>query len=441
MRSYIKAFKNYANFSGRTSRKDFWMFIIIDFILFMIFVSIETVLGWHTVYSYSPYKGIGYISTVYTVISFLPHLSVQVRRLHDIGKDGTWLLLSLVPGGGLIVLYWCAKASMQEENKYGIPYRKESTKKDSYTEGAEALKASKHVEHENQDDMKLLKQFLLQGMLRNASPERRNAIHNGQRPMDEDYGYDAQNPVCTASIDDSEEYLSKLKTPEGESLIWRREGSVTLKHLHGVDDVSVDIYALMLNDVLYKKICICPYGKEAAGVPKGLSVVEKNASDFILEDFTGKEELSVASKATADYISRMKTVKPESLIDKGSKELDVKGGLKKSGRMTLIICAIFLFCSLAGNVYLYSQNMKIAHEAEVWSDMLDEAQDDRRELLDWKYKVQDEYDYFHKHAVFCSDWNNYYHSYECSDWDTSGFYIFNTENAKYQGYRACPRCQ
>ena len=85
--------------------------------------------------------------------------------------------------------------------------------------------------------------------------------------------------------------------------------------------------------------------------------------------------------------------------------------------------------------------MKIAHEAEVWSDMLDEAQDDRRELLDWKYKVQDEYDYFHKHAVFCSDWNNYYHSYECSDWDTSGFYIFNTENAKYQGYRACPRCQ
>ena len=69
MRSYIKAFKNYANFSGRTSRKDFWMFIIIDFILFMIFVSIETVLGWHTVYSYSPYKGIGYISTVYTVSS------------------------------------------------------------------------------------------------------------------------------------------------------------------------------------------------------------------------------------------------------------------------------------------------------------------------------------------------------------------------------------
>lgn len=72
--------------------------------------------------------------------------------------------------------------------------------------------------------------------------------------------------------------------------------------------------------------------------------------------------------------------------------------------------------------------------AESWSK-------DYRELKEDYDKVHREMSFFHDYAVIVGNGNRY-HSYGCSYLDRSaGFYIFNRENARYQGYRPCPHCQ
>ena len=54
-------------------------------------------------------------------IHIVPSLTVQVRRLHDIGKSGAWYLLTFVPFGGLVLLYWACCASEPGSNYYDGP--------------------------------------------------------------------------------------------------------------------------------------------------------------------------------------------------------------------------------------------------------------------------------------------------------------------------------
>ena len=88
---YIDAFKHYFDFQGRTGRKAFWYFVLWNFI-------ISFVLSWIS-------KD---LANVYSLIVLIPSLAIGVRRLHDIGKSGWWILLSLIPIIGwiwLIILY------------------------------------------------------------------------------------------------------------------------------------------------------------------------------------------------------------------------------------------------------------------------------------------------------------------------------------------------
>lgn len=62
--------------------------------------------------------------------------------------------------------------------------------------------------------------------------------------------------------------------------------------------------------------------------------------------------------------------------------------------------------------------------------------------LKLKYdRISGKADFYERYAVIVGNSNSYYHSYGCPDLDDSYFYIFNTENARYQGYRPCPYCQ
>ena len=50
----------------------------------------------------------------------LPSLGIAVRRLHDIGKSGWWIFISLIPLiGAIILLVWWCKDSQMEPNEYG----------------------------------------------------------------------------------------------------------------------------------------------------------------------------------------------------------------------------------------------------------------------------------------------------------------------------------
>jgi len=57
---------------------------------------------------------------IYALAALVPSLAVDVRRLHDIGKSGWWLLIAFVPiVGGIILLVWCATDSQPGDNQYG----------------------------------------------------------------------------------------------------------------------------------------------------------------------------------------------------------------------------------------------------------------------------------------------------------------------------------
>lgn len=106
---YLKVLKEYVNFKGRARRKEYWMFALIHFIICVILSSIQSMADMGTV-----------LSTIYSLAVFLPALAVTVRRLHDTGKTGWWVLISLVPVVGFIVMIvFLVGDSAAGDNEYG----------------------------------------------------------------------------------------------------------------------------------------------------------------------------------------------------------------------------------------------------------------------------------------------------------------------------------
>jgi uncharacterized membrane protein YhaH (DUF805 family) len=119
---YLAVLKKYAVFGGRARRKEYWMFLLFNLIFLAVATILDTVLKLN--FGRLPY---GWIYTVYALAVVIPSLAVAIRRLHDVGKSGWWLLIALVPLIGaiwLLVLY--VKDSQPGENQYG-PNPKEIT--------------------------------------------------------------------------------------------------------------------------------------------------------------------------------------------------------------------------------------------------------------------------------------------------------------------------
>jgi uncharacterized membrane protein YhaH (DUF805 family) len=108
MNWYTAVLKKYATFSGRARRKEYWMFTLINMIIITVLQIIDFTIGTM------------FISGIYSLIVFLPSLAVAVRRLHDIGKSGWWLLINIIPVIGFIVMIvFLVKDSEPGPNKYG----------------------------------------------------------------------------------------------------------------------------------------------------------------------------------------------------------------------------------------------------------------------------------------------------------------------------------
>ena len=108
MNYFIDPIKNYVNFSGRATRKEYWMFILIYIILSILLSILDGVL-WTN----------GILSLVFALFMFLPSLAIAVRRLHDIGKSGWWILISLIPFIWPIWLLVLLVLKSDGDNKYG----------------------------------------------------------------------------------------------------------------------------------------------------------------------------------------------------------------------------------------------------------------------------------------------------------------------------------
>lgn len=115
MNWYIKVLKDYAVFSGRARRKEFWLFVLFHILIVFGVSLVDVAIGTANVY-----QGIGLLSGLYLVAVFMPGLAVTVRRLHDRGLTGWLALIGLIPFvGGLIMLVLMALPGTPEDNAYG----------------------------------------------------------------------------------------------------------------------------------------------------------------------------------------------------------------------------------------------------------------------------------------------------------------------------------
>lgn len=109
-------FSNYANFKGRSTRSEYWWWSLALFITFMVL----TVLMSLSVYSKLLYLFWGIMMLLALAIA-IPNLALSIRRLHDVGKSGWWLLINLVPfGGGIVFLVFTLQPS-EGANKWREP--------------------------------------------------------------------------------------------------------------------------------------------------------------------------------------------------------------------------------------------------------------------------------------------------------------------------------
>lgn len=115
MNWYLKVLKNYAVFSGRARRKEYWMFVLFNVIFAIVAIILDNILG-------TAIEGVGYgfFYIIYALAVLIPSLAVAVRRLHDVGKSGWWIFISLVPIIGAIwILVLLFTNSETGDNQYG----------------------------------------------------------------------------------------------------------------------------------------------------------------------------------------------------------------------------------------------------------------------------------------------------------------------------------
>jgi len=115
MHYYLLAFKKYLDFSGRARRAEYWYFYLFNLIFLFVTMFLDSRMG-------LKFSGqtFGVIYLIYALACLLPSIAVAVRRLHDIGKSGWMLFISLIPIAGAIwLLVLLVRDSNPGDNKYG----------------------------------------------------------------------------------------------------------------------------------------------------------------------------------------------------------------------------------------------------------------------------------------------------------------------------------
>ena len=115
MNWYVEVLKKYAVFGGRASRKEYWYYVLFNFLVTFLLSIVDGVTG-----TLSSETGMGLLGGIYTLAVLIPSIAVAVRRLHDTHRSGWWLLIGLLPLIGFIVLLvFMVQDSQPGENQYG----------------------------------------------------------------------------------------------------------------------------------------------------------------------------------------------------------------------------------------------------------------------------------------------------------------------------------
>ena len=125
MKWFIKAFRQYADFSGRASRQEFWMFVLFNLLLAMAWAFVAGLLTGLFGGSFDQESRLIFmykLIAIYYAVTAVPAMAVGVRRLHDTGRSGWWMLIGLVPlvGSIWLIVLMCSDDN-PGDNRYGSP--------------------------------------------------------------------------------------------------------------------------------------------------------------------------------------------------------------------------------------------------------------------------------------------------------------------------------
>ena len=114
MEWFLLPWQRYAEFDGRSRRKEYWLFTLGNTVAMLLLGMLSGMMGNRSI------GIVGIMFFIYCIASIIPSLAVSIRRLHDTGRSGWWFLISLVPlVGGIILLVFSIQDSDAGTNAYG----------------------------------------------------------------------------------------------------------------------------------------------------------------------------------------------------------------------------------------------------------------------------------------------------------------------------------
>jgi uncharacterized membrane protein YhaH (DUF805 family) len=109
MNYYTQVLSKYAEFNGRARRSEYWYFVLINIVISIVIYLVDAGIG-----------SFGALGIIYSLGILIPSIAVAVRRLHDTGRSGWYLLLAFIPFiGAIILLVFMAQDSVAGENGFG----------------------------------------------------------------------------------------------------------------------------------------------------------------------------------------------------------------------------------------------------------------------------------------------------------------------------------
>jgi uncharacterized membrane protein YhaH (DUF805 family) len=100
MNAVKSVYGNYAGFTGKASRGEFWWFVLFYVVVYAVLAALISVSNMFAI-----------VLGIFALGTLIPYLAVGVRRLHDTGKSGWWILIAFIPLGILVLIFFWAQPS------------------------------------------------------------------------------------------------------------------------------------------------------------------------------------------------------------------------------------------------------------------------------------------------------------------------------------------
>lgn len=120
MESMLLPLKRYAQFDGRSNRREYWMFQLLQTMILIVLIGISVAADFAYIEVVPTIMGVLLVGVI--LACFVPNLAVTIRRLHDTDKSGWFLLVGAIPlVGGIVMLVFLVLPGSPGENRFGPP--------------------------------------------------------------------------------------------------------------------------------------------------------------------------------------------------------------------------------------------------------------------------------------------------------------------------------